>query len=232
MAKITIYGLHAPGEPIRYIGQTVQPLSRRLTCHVSRARNLTDNEDRGRWIRALLAKGKQPETTILERVNVEQADVCERKWIAFYKETGANLFNIKEGGNDPPLMYGEDNPQSVFTESDVIQISERYAQGGITQRELAEEFGASREAICKIVTGQLWPDVDRPITHAGKNGHQVAHYTGGPKKPSSKLTKTDVKEIRCLYNNGGIFMRQLAERYGVSYTCINHVIARRTWANV
>ena len=51
---------------------------------------------------------------------------------------------------------GEDQGKSKLTESQVLEICERYAEGGVTQAELADEYGMGRQAISDIATGKHW----------------------------------------------------------------------------
>lgn len=52
---------------------------------------------------------------------------------------------------------GENGPGAKLTWSQVRDIRERYAGGGVAQRELAAEFGVSRGHISGIVTRKFWP---------------------------------------------------------------------------
>ena len=52
--------------------------------------------------------------------------------------------------------HGESNTNAKLTEAQVREIRERYAAGGILQRELAQEYGVSRKAISLVVTNKRW----------------------------------------------------------------------------
>jgi ribosome-binding protein aMBF1 (putative translation factor) len=54
----------------------------------------------------------------------------------------------------------------------------------------------------------------------------------GEKHGRSKLTETDVREIRTRYANGGISQQQLALEYGVSQKLINLIIHRENWKHI
>lgn len=47
--------------------------------------------------------------------------------------------------------YGEKSPNAKLSNKQAQEIRTRYAQGGITQKELALEFGVSRSAVSSIV---------------------------------------------------------------------------------
>jgi hypothetical protein len=54
---------------------------------------------------------------------------------------------------------GEDFSHSKVTEAQVRSIRERYAAGGITQQELADEYGMRGPEISRIITRQRWKHV-------------------------------------------------------------------------
>jgi hypothetical protein len=54
----------------------------------------------------------------------------------------------------------------------------------------------------------------------------------GEKHGQSKLTETQVREIRMKYANGGITQRQLALEYGISQQIISFIISRRNWSHI
>lgn len=51
---------------------------------------------------------------------------------------------------------GEKHPQAKLSESQVRTIKQRYLSGGITQEQLAREFGVKRRTVTNIVTGVRW----------------------------------------------------------------------------
>ena len=54
----------------------------------------------------------------------------------------------------------------------------------------------------------------------------------GEEHPNSKLTESDVKEIRQLYQGGGVTYRNLSEYYGVDHTLIYQVVRRKRWTHI
>lgn len=92
----TIYGFADPRNgALRYVGQTRQPVHRRLKDHLksnfrSRVRD---------WLRKLRSIGMKPVIQILES-DVVESDVNDAEvfWIAYFKSTGAVLLNMTDGG--------------------------------------------------------------------------------------------------------------------------------------
>jgi predicted XRE-type DNA-binding protein len=70
-----------------------------------------------------------------------------------YKTVHANSLDRYRDGT---LVCGEAHPSSRLTQAQVDEIRDRYSQGGISQRELASEFGIQRQSVSKIVAGSRW----------------------------------------------------------------------------
>ena len=61
--------------------------------------------------------------------------------------------------NPGKAQRGEAHHQAKLDEDKVVEIRERYAGGGETQRGLAAEFGVSQRTVAKIVNRQGWTHV-------------------------------------------------------------------------
>lgn len=93
--KITfIYALLEPDtNDVRYIGKSDNP-KRRFQNHLTDKRK----NHRTSWIKSLKNKGQEPLLIILEEVAFEIWQIRERHWISFYREKGADLVNMTDGG--------------------------------------------------------------------------------------------------------------------------------------
>ena len=79
---------------------------------------------------------------------------------------GTNTDNIREkmergrcsrsGGLPPGSCGGETNHKSKLTNEQAIQIRIRYAAGGVSQKQLGDEFGVSRGVISSIINGRSY----------------------------------------------------------------------------
>lgn len=54
----------------------------------------------------------------------------------------------------------------------------------------------------------------------------------GMENKNLKLNKKKVIKIRKLYKTGNYTYRRLAKKFNVNYTCIGHIIKKRTWSYV
>jgi len=74
-------------------------------------------------------------------------------------------------------QFGENNPSSKFTDTQVMEIRRKYASTSATTRELMDEFGASQAAIASLVRGKTYkhlPILCRPVpSFQGHDGRFV-----------------------------------------------------------
>jgi hypothetical protein len=59
------------------------------------------------------------------------------------------------------------------------------------------------------------------VEHAHRNGLLDQH---GQKNPAAKLTDNQIAQIRLAYSKGGYTMKQLGERFGVSFKTISKIV--------
>jgi hypothetical protein len=74
----------------------------------------------------------------------------------------------------------------------------------------------------------------RDMNSKGRNGMtlhpELALY--GEQQKGAKLTNSQVREIRKIYDQGDIGTRPLAHQYGVSRSCIQFIIQRKSWTRL
>lgn len=97
-----VYGLADPiTSEIRYVGLTTKPLEVRLRQHINDSHNVR-NRHLYIWMRTL----PEPPLAIVLEQDPQDLIATEIKWIAHYREIGANLVNGTAGGdgifNPPP----------------------------------------------------------------------------------------------------------------------------------
>ena len=88
------------------------------------------------------------------------------------------------------------------------QIRQLYAEGGMSQRELADRFAISLSAVSQIVRNQRYPDPDYVVPER--------------KAVNQKLTKAQADEIREKIRQGAT-LSALAKEYGVNQATISHI---------
>jgi DNA-binding transcriptional regulator LsrR (DeoR family) len=65
-----------------------------------------------------------------------------------------------------------------------------------------------------------------------KEENSINPFLSGEKNPNSKLTESQVQEIRDLYRTGSFTMVQLAEKFGMSRRSISAVINKERWKHL
>jgi hypothetical protein len=90
----TVYSLSDPRtDQVRYVGITGN-LKRRFRNHL----NCFDRTHRACWIKSLTSIGLKPIIVILEQVD-RYFDDAERAWILGFRQAGADLTNLTDGGD-------------------------------------------------------------------------------------------------------------------------------------
>lgn len=96
-----IYALRDPDtEEIRYIGKANDPEDR-LAQHIYQASRMEwlyqpYVPEKIRWLRQLALDDKEPRLEVLEEIPRRQTWRAERKWIAWAREQGHRLTNLRE----------------------------------------------------------------------------------------------------------------------------------------
>ena len=101
IVEIQIYRLvepgteHSPDPYVRYIGQTTEPLRRRLSQHISDARlGRMDNEAFRAWLSGLLKRGRRPVIELVKTcTSYQQAGLDEVHFIRLCASLFPDLLN-------------------------------------------------------------------------------------------------------------------------------------------
>lgn len=100
-----IYALCCPVKgDVRYIGKTMSP-KKRLRAHL--APNPRNTTPIAQWCRSLKKRGLTPNMRIIKYVS--DWDTEERYYIRHYREQGANLLNVADGGQTMGHVHNSGN---------------------------------------------------------------------------------------------------------------------------
>lgn len=196
-----------------YIGQAIDP-KRRFNSHFSRAKTNVDNSAIHYAITAL---GKENFYYQILEQNIENYNERERYWIKYYNSIVPNGYNLTEGGEEPPIFYGEDHPRSVISNKDVLNIIKDLQNSKLTQVEIAKKYNQNTQLITSINNG---------ITHRQNNlTYPIRKFS------PYHLTKQDVEDIQWLLINSNFKIQDIADFYCVSSGTIKHINAGRNYYN-
>jgi len=124
---------------------------------------------------------------------------------------------------------GTINPNSKLTRKEVADIRRAYMEG-MSQSEIARDFGVTQTNVGLIVRGKSWQHIDRPYSDDAYHKRVSAcHF--GTRNGRAKLTERDVINIRHLYTKGAT-QRDLAEMFGITRTQISATLRGKAWAHI
>lgn len=149
-----------------------------------------------RWyVHQVVAKaflGPRPPGQEVAHLNGDQLDNRAAN-LAYKTRAGNQADRVLHGTSN----RGEQHPLAKLSAGDVEEIRRRYAAGGILQKELAGEYGVSREAISRVVRADDWKHVG-PLNVVSGDNHPSSRKTHCPRGHaySQKNTYIDPRGYR------------------------------------
>ena len=131
-----------------YIGQSVDPY-RRFHEHIKGKKNELS------LIHLAIKKYgiHNFEVSIIEK-DIEDYNEKEVFWINYYNSTDRNFgYNIAYGGENPPVLSGEDSCLAKMSNQDFHKLENEIANSNISFIELAKKYGLSENYLTKINNG-------------------------------------------------------------------------------
>ena len=127
------------------------------------------------------------------------------------------------------VPVGERSGASKLTEADIVEIRGRYAAGGVTQEDLAREFGVTVSTIRNITNRRTWKHIPGEPVRPPK---RVNRARRGRDHPGAKLTAPQALEIYALANARQLSDSEIAQRYNVATSRISDIRCGNTWSHV
>lgn len=147
-----------------YIGQT-KNIKRRIREHQQEYSSSATSKIRN----AILKYGiKNFKIEILEK-DIENYNEREKYWISFYDSTDRNKgYNITIGGEEPPIISGEDSYFSKFTDYEVRSIINDINKG-LSYDEISNKYKVTQAYLVKLNKGEVrkLSDISYPIRRHG-----------------------------------------------------------------
>lgn len=158
-----------------------------------------------------LSQGRDIPAGVLVRHTCDNPPCCNPAHLV----EGTFQDNVADAVERGRLRRGSSSPVAKLTEQAISDIRTRYAAGGISQRQLAQDYGVSVGAISHAVRGSCWAHVD------------------GPTNPfADRMTAAKVEEIRRRHIEGGETCGALAKEFEMSVTGICGIVCGQTWGHV
>lgn len=224
MKTALVYTLTDPrNNEVRYVGVTIQKLQARLRGHL----RYKGKDHRTAWVQSLLREGVIPVIDQIDVVPIEDRGEAEQRWIAIYRERGADLTNGTDGGLGCLGYKHTDEARSKMSQDRKGRPSPNKGKSmPAEQRELLrqatlrqyEQDPQKREKVSQTHKGKTISAEHRAAISAGatrkwqewrESGQQIseetrekirrAAKTRPPRKPISEETRARMAEARRLY---------------------------------
>lgn len=179
---------------------------------------------------AILKYGKITEIEILEQIDdINELEKREKYWINFYNSTNRNIgYNIANGGI---ALYGANNPQSKYTDDQVLDIRKRRFLGE-RKIEVYNKYykDCNFSSFEKIWLGIGYPQIGEEyiILPNTKSRSELAKDKGVDSY-KAKLTEEQILEIRRRYDSGEMQKEIHKDFSFVGKTTIQRVCVRDTY---
>lgn len=148
-------------EEVRYVGATRKSLDERLRIHVASAQLATNVAPRYVWLRELAAADVTPEILRIDACDEDDWAAYEDAWIAYFRESGDDLLNVKSGGGGPrsTAVRKRWTDEQKQRQSDTLKramqdatLRARIAES-VREHAASRSLGEDREFRAKLSTG-------------------------------------------------------------------------------
>jgi hypothetical protein len=227
---LLIYALVDPStREVRYVGKTKRTLRSRLQSHVRDSHKLPQGKTIRyvhRWLLLLERQNLSPE--IWQLADVGDTDGCEAEkiWIQFFRDTGARLTNLTDGG-DGTLGYKFD---LGVVEQIAAKNRAHWKRPEYRAQQVAHMTGAKLSDETKQKMSEAHKGQKRSAETRQKMSQAASQHHATHPHPGCALTSEQVLEIRQATEDKawGIFS-QLARQYRVSNSIIHRVHDRTAY---
>ena len=204
MLKKSIYKIENLNNGKVYIGQSIPP-HRRLIEHTYIARHHLDDLP----IHLAIAKYKEENFSfaIIEE-NIENYNEREAYWIAYYNSLVPNGYNVLPGGQNNPVLKGEEHPHNTVSDAQVDEIIEYLLFSNLSQRQIAETVGTTERIVNSINKGET---------------HSLGGYNYPLRRKFCHYSQESLEQIYWLLEYSDASLESIAKFFGLTKGNISHI---------
>lgn len=182
-----------------YIGQANNP-QKRFTEHCTRN---TDS-----LIHAAISKYGKKHFHLEILGYFEDYNSQEISFIQEYNSLTPYGYNVAQGGEEPPILRGENNPMTVITEETATNIKRDLLNPMILRKEIRKKYQITEDILRHINDGDSWRDDS--LTY--------------PLRPSEhELMKTKAQEVKKLLKTTKLSQREIADKFGLKRSFVTMI---------
>lgn len=120
---------------------------------------------------------------------------------------------------------------SKLQEEDVRQLRERYVdEEHLSAGDLAEQYSITRSTVTSILRGETWAQVPMPDGVEEARSRKKRGITA-KSEAIGVFTKKEVREMRRLYDETGLYQRQIAEQFDTGQDQVSRIVRGETYPN-
>ena len=227
---VYIYALIDPNTmAFRYIGRSVSPKDR-LYGHLSSCEK--GKTHCHRWIKSLKRKGQQPIMEVIEQATPKNYQEREAHWIRVYRNLGAPLTNISDGGDGAlgtrhteearkrMSEYAKSIGRKLPLTPEIIEKRRKKALGKKDSIEVRKKKSAGR-------IGMTFADDHKVNLRKSRkemlNSPKGKNLTERYSKEYGVLTDEQVLEVWELATAGAIGQAKIAKQYGIPQSTVSEI---------
>lgn len=188
-----------------YIGQSLNAQERfKSHCKPS-------NKDNSIISNEIYKYGKEHFWIEILEPQIENYNEREKYWIIHYNSIAPNGYNVLEGGDKPPILYGEEHSNCKISDNDLLLLKQDLRNTNIPLNQLALKYKISKRQVLRINHGVSRTSLDEsyPIRKTAN--------------PNGKLSKEDVELIIELLKTTYFFNGEIARMFNVEVHAISRI---------
>lgn len=196
-----------------------------LTCwpHRNGYRMVTLSVDGVRFsptVHSLVAKAFLGNRETNQQVNHKNGDKTDNRVTNL--EWMTPLENTRHAWDELGIdLRGENSATSKLTEDEVQQIRCLYGTGNCSQSALARQYSVSVQQVSNILHRKSWAHLPELPEEKQFDGFFA-----------TRLTPSDVQQIRTLYASGDYTMEQVGAMFGIDSSHVCRIVHRQIWKDV
>jgi group I intron endonuclease len=164
------------------------------------------------------------ESKIKRSITRKALHLCGEKSPSFGKHRS------EEQKKEMSIMRSGEKSHSALLTNDQVKEIKRMIMDGLSNTEIGNTYGVSRDNISHIKTGLKWSSVI--VEGISAEDLRFKNNKSGSDSTNSRLTKDDVIKIKIMLLEGNLYNREIGLIFNVSKTCIASIDRGITYKSV
>lgn len=208
---------------VRYIGQTIRTLARRLAIHWQTV-DAGQRIHRAEWMRSVRLGGGSVEIEALAVVPRDDADTAEVDAIARYRSLGCDLTNGTIGGQGVRGYVCTPETRAKMRAAAV-------ARPPVSPEAIAKRSRSLRATYARPEIREKARRINIGRVRSAETRAKMSKALLGEGNGQAKLSDESAAAIRAAYASGGVSLAAVGKSFSVSAPTVHRVVHGRGWAS-